>query len=136
MRSSFVAVAPCSELGPLEMQVLGSFAAAESLCVSDVRHRLDAQGAELAYTTVMTVLSRLYDKGLLVRRKDGRRFRYSLAKDAARVTTGIVARIHRALFHNVRLRPFAALLDEDELSTDELRVLRKLVDAKLKGRAK
>jgi predicted transcriptional regulator len=118
------------------MQVLGSFAGTESLSVSDVRHRLDVKGAELAYTTVMTVLSRLHDKGLLVRHKDGRRFRYALAKDAARVTTGIVARIHRALFHNVRLRPFAALLDEDELSTDELRALRKLVDEKLKGRAK
>jgi predicted transcriptional regulator len=116
------------------MRVLGSFTGAESLSVSDVRHRLDARGSELAYTTVMTVLSRLHEKGLLVRQKEGRRFRYALAKDAARVTTGIVARIHRALFHNVRLRPFAALLDEDELSTDELRALRKLVDAKLKGR--
>ncbi len=118
------------------MRVLGSFSGTESLSVSDVRQRLYAHGAELAYTTVMTVLSRLHEKGLLVRHKDSRRFRYALAKDAVRVTTGIVARIHRALFHNVRLRPFAALLDEDELSTDELRALRKLVDAKLRGRAK
>jgi predicted transcriptional regulator len=116
------------------MQVLGLFSGAESLTVSDVQRRLGAAGAELAYTTVMTVLSRLHGKGLLIRRKEGRRFRYAVAKDAARVTTGIVARIHRALFQKVRLRPFVALLDDDELSTDELRALRKLVDAKLKGR--
>ena len=37
---------------------------------------LDSNGTP-AYTTVMTVLSRLAEKGLLIRRKEGRTFEYS-----------------------------------------------------------
>jgi predicted transcriptional regulator len=37
----------------------------------------DALGGDLAYTTVMTVLSRLHDKGLLARERRGRAFAYS-----------------------------------------------------------
>ncbi|HEX3593797.1 MAG TPA: BlaI/MecI/CopY family transcriptional regulator [Polyangiaceae bacterium] len=128
-------MASVNELGPLEMQVLGLFGVSDTASVTDVQGRLRESGTELAYTTVMTVLSRLHEKGLLVRRKDGRRFLYALAKNAPAMTDGIVARIHRALFRKGRLRPLVALLDEDELSTGELRALRKLVDAKLKERA-
>jgi predicted transcriptional regulator len=42
-----------------------------------VREMLDAGGINLAYTTVMTTLDRLYKKQLLNRSADGRAFRYS-----------------------------------------------------------
>jgi predicted transcriptional regulator len=42
-----------------------------------VRELLDAGGINLAYTTVMTTLDRLYKKQLLNRSADGRAFRYS-----------------------------------------------------------
>ena len=58
------------ELGPLEMRILGFLDGAEPQSVADLRARL---GNELAYTTVMTVLSRLHDKGLVVRVKEVRR---------------------------------------------------------------
>lgn len=32
---------------------------------------------EIAYTTVMTTLARLHDKGVLLRRRDGKRYLYS-----------------------------------------------------------
>jgi predicted transcriptional regulator len=44
------------------------------LSVRDVHTRLEAR---LAYTTVMTTMDRLYKKGLLERRKEGRAFLYS-----------------------------------------------------------
>ncbi|MDQ3342954.1 MAG: BlaI/MecI/CopY family transcriptional regulator [Actinomycetota bacterium] len=43
------------------------------LSVRDVLGRLDE---DLAYTTVMTVMNRLYEKGLLRRRRDGRAWLY------------------------------------------------------------
>lgn len=51
--------------------------------VGDVHARLEAE-REIAYTTVMTTVSRLYDKGLLERRRDGRRYVYApvMAKEA------------------------------------------------------
>jgi predicted transcriptional regulator len=63
--------------GALEADVLGVlWAADEPLSPADVR---DALGADLAYTTVMTVLARLYDKGLLERHRVGRGYVYAPA---------------------------------------------------------
>jgi predicted transcriptional regulator len=47
-----------------------SFAVSEVLAVLEKRR-------DIAYTTVMTTVARLYDKGLLERERDGKRYRYS-----------------------------------------------------------
>ncbi len=47
----------------------------DEFSVTDVHELLEAQ-REIAYTTVMTTVSRLYDKELLTRRKEGRRYLY------------------------------------------------------------
>ena len=47
-----------------------------TFAVSDVLEVLERQ-REIAYTTVMTTVSRLYDKGLLTRQRDGKRYLYS-----------------------------------------------------------
>lgn len=49
---------------------LGSFA------VGDVLAILEKQ-RDIAYTTVMTTVTRLYEKGILERERDGRRYIYS-----------------------------------------------------------
>lgn len=46
--------------------------------VSDVHSLLEEQ-RPIAYTTIMTTVSRLFDKGLLTRHKDGRRYVYQSA---------------------------------------------------------
>jgi predicted transcriptional regulator len=40
-------------------------------------------GEHLAYTTVMTVLARLYEKGLVSRERSGRAFAYRMISDGA-----------------------------------------------------
>ncbi len=47
----------------------------EEFAVSDVHKILEGR-REVAYTTVMTTITRLYEKGLLKREKDGRRYLY------------------------------------------------------------
>lgn len=47
----------------------------EEFAVSDVHNSLSAM-REVAYTTVMTTVSRLFDKGILDRRRDGKRYVY------------------------------------------------------------
>jgi predicted transcriptional regulator len=118
------------------MKVLAQFRPGEPQPAGDVRAALGQTGERLAYTTVMTVLSRLYTKGLLTRERDGRRYVYSIARGGAARTSRIVSRIHQLLFETVRARPVTSLLEADELSTAELRDLRRLIDAKLKERAK
>ena len=47
-----------------------------SFAISDVLAVLEKQ-RDIAYTTVMTTVARLHDKGLLVRERDGKRYLYS-----------------------------------------------------------
>jgi predicted transcriptional regulator len=60
-------------LGPLESQVLAiMWVAARAVTVRDVQLAIP----DLAYTTLMTTLDRLYRKGLLLRCHQGRAFAY------------------------------------------------------------
>ena len=63
-----------SALGHLERQTLQEVWRRGETTVRDVFVSFDKR---VAYTTVMTTLDRLYKKGLLERRKDGRAFLYS-----------------------------------------------------------
>lgn len=61
------------QLGPLEQRVLDALWARGS---ATVRELLQAGCDDLAYTTVMTTLDRLFKKNLLLRSEEGRAFRY------------------------------------------------------------
>jgi predicted transcriptional regulator len=66
--------------GSLEHAVLGTVAgSATALTPAEVRDRL---GGDLAYTTVMTVMGRLAEKGLLVRERSGRGYAYASVTEA------------------------------------------------------
>ena len=120
-------------LGPLEMRVLGLLGHGRASSVQAIQEALGHAGHELAYTTVMTVLGRLYDKGLVVRTKEGRRYVYRLGRRAPAVTHGVMARIQSALFPGDRTKPILALLDDDRLDEDDLRALRKKIDERLRS---
>src|SRR5260370_12875147 len=62
------------QLGPLEPRLLEALWSRGS---STVRELLESGHEDLAYTTVMTTLDRLFKKNLLTRQAEGRAFRYS-----------------------------------------------------------
>lgn len=63
--------------GALERDVMEVlWGADEPLTAAEVRERLDV---DLAYTTVMTVLGRLHEKGRALREQRGRAFAYTAA---------------------------------------------------------
>ncbi|MER5917080.1 BlaI/MecI/CopY family transcriptional regulator [Streptomyces sp. NPDC001982] len=67
--------------GELESDVLAALWAADGPTTArQVQERLPG---DLAYTTVLTILSRLYDKGVLVRHREGRGYAYEPARDEA-----------------------------------------------------
>lgn len=115
------------------MRVLGLLDPAAAASVQEIQAKLARGGTELAYTTVMTVLGRLYEKGVVSRERDGRRYLYLSAKQAPAMTKRIVARIQRALFPGDRAQPILALLEDEELSVDDLRALRKRIDERLRS---
>jgi predicted transcriptional regulator len=123
------------ELGPLEMEVLGLVDKAGPADVAAIQALLARKGSALAYTTVMTVLSRLHEKGALTREKQGKRFVYSTARGGTAMKTSMLKRIQGALFKGKGVSPVVALLDAEQLTSDELRELRRWVNARLKERA-
>jgi predicted transcriptional regulator len=93
-------------------------AADRALTPGEVR---DVLGTELAYTTVMTVLARLVEKGVLTRERAGRAFAYRRAAPAE-----VTAQRMRGLLDagddraDVLTRFVGALSPEDERLLGEL----------------
>jgi predicted transcriptional regulator len=110
--------------GQLEAQIVTVLnASPEPLTPGEVRDHLDPGGA-LSYSTVVTTLSRLYEKGAVTRHRDGRAFRYGAVSNAA----GLVAdRMSRLLASEPDrtsvLRRFVTTLDsrDEQILRDLLR---------------
>jgi predicted transcriptional regulator len=100
--------------GELEGEVLAAlWAASEPLVPAAVQA---AVGGDLAYTTVMTILVRLHDKGVIERTKVGRAFAYS---PVVAETEVVADHVRRLLAHgNDRAAVLQGLIDglrpEDE----------------------
>jgi predicted transcriptional regulator len=79
-------------LGHLERAVMDTVWRGGDLSVRDVQRELEKP---VAYTTVMTTLDRLYKKGLVLRRREGRAFVYTRALERheleAAMTTGLLS---------------------------------------------
>ena len=119
------------EVGPLELEVIGALNKAGEQSVAQIQEMLKKAGHDLAYTTVMTVLVRLHQKGLVTREKNGRQFFYTAAKK--KDALNIFEKVKKSLFGSERLRPILSLLEaDDSLSREELEALKAAVDAKLK----
>jgi predicted transcriptional regulator len=77
--------------GELEAAVLAALQhAGSALSPGEVRERI---GGDLAYTTVVTILSRLQAKGVLDRQKTGRVYRYAPVADQPGLAARRMARV-------------------------------------------
>ena len=110
-------IRPRTDLGHLELAVLGVVAgAARPVTVAQVQGQLPGSPA---YTTVMSTLARLAQKGALTRSLDGRAYRYVLAAPAGSIDDAVTARQMRRLMSQAGhcdavLARFVAELDPDE----------------------
>ena len=111
--------------GQLESAVLTVlWDAAEPLSPGEVRDRLAlGEGGDLAYSTVVTILSRLHEKGALARTRDGRAFRYTPVADKA----GLTARRLSALLNRAPDREAVLSRFVDDLSDGDEALLRTLL---------
>lgn len=118
-----MAEGPRRESGELESEVLAAlWAAGAAMTPAEVRDEL---GGTLAYTTVMTTLARLFEKGLADRRRAGRGYAYvPIVREA-----DLAARRFRALLERGHDRDAVLQGFISELSADEATALRTLLDA-------
>ncbi|MCX4884567.1 BlaI/MecI/CopY family transcriptional regulator [Streptomyces sp. NBC_00847] len=114
--------------GELESAVLAAlWAADEPLTARQVQERLSGS---LAYTTVLTILSRLYDKGMLLRHPAGRGHAFAPVRDEA---TETAVRMHSLL---ERGSDREAVLSRfvSELSQEDEQLLHRLLGEQDAGR--
>ncbi|GAB3928870.1 hypothetical protein GCM10011575_13590 [Microlunatus endophyticus] len=114
--------------GRLEQDVLDCLASSETaLSPREVQDRL---AGEYAYTTVMTVLSRLLAKGIVVRHRTGRGFSYELPIPLEQVQASVQARRMRQILDSGGDRSgVLARFVTDLTPEDEQVLLRLLSDA-------
>ena len=108
--------------GGLEQDVLAVLAAArEPMTPAEVQVVLDD---DLAYTTVMTALTRLHEKGAVTRERAGRGYAYTWAADTSTLTA---RRMRRLLDHGADRESVLASFVA-ELGPDDGRLLAQLLD--------
>jgi predicted transcriptional regulator len=112
--------------GALEQEVLACLGAAgRPLTVADVQAEL---GDGLAYTTVLTALSRLHGKGALTREPAGRGYAYALPADPAAVGSSVTARRMSRLLDSGEDRAGVLARFVADLSPEDERLLTELLD--------
>ena len=111
-------------LGDRELDVMGVLWDLGSGTVTEVREKLPA---DLAYTTVLTILRNLEAKELVRHTAEGKAHRY-FPKVARRVARrSALTRIVDKLFHGSPEQLVAQLVEDDALSADDLHRLRALL---------
>ncbi len=119
-------------LGDLQLRIMKVLWERGPLGAADVQEALG--GAELAYTTVATMLRKMEQRGLLSHQVDGRRFVYKAAVKPETVTRSMAGDILDRLFEGDLADMVSHLLTTREVNRDELARLEKLI-ARLKRRA-
>lgn len=107
--------------GELESAVLDAlFASSAAMTAGEVQRALTG---DLAYTTVLTILVRLHDKGALERERRGRAYAYRPVSDEP----GLVARRMRRALDERPDRDAVLARFVDDLSDDDEQTLRRLL---------
>jgi predicted transcriptional regulator len=96
--------------------------------VNEVRDDLDD---DLAYTTVLTILRTLEDKGFITHLAEGKAHRYLPAVTQDLAGKSVLARVLDKVFAGSPEMLLTQLVNERDLNTDDLLRLRKLLDARL-----
>jgi BlaI family penicillinase repressor len=91
---------------------------------------------ELAYTTVLTAMQRLERAGWLKHRVEGRKNVYLPTRSRAQAGAKSVRRFVHRMFNGNALMMFQQLVEQGELSDEELGELQKLINKKRKERGK
>jgi predicted transcriptional regulator len=110
--------------GALEAEVLGILrSASDPLSPGDVRERITAgEQQDLAYSTVVTIITRLHDKGLLARQRSGRGFTYTAVDEASLAASRMSSALGSGIDRDAVLSRFVS-----GLSGRDARLLRALL---------
>lgn len=101
-----------------------------SATVAEVRERLSD---ELAYTTVLSVLRTLEEKGHVGHRGEGKAHRYFPLVERRVAGRSALARLIDTVFNGSPELLLTQLVSDRDLTEDQIKRLRRLIDARIRG---
>src|SRR5688500_20412822 len=113
---------------PRELAVRSVLGRLGSATVTEVREALEG---DLAYTSVLSALQTLEEKGYVRHEPEGRAYRYYPAVAADRAGKSALARIRNAIFQGSAELMFAQLVSDTRISRKELERMRQLLADRL-----
>ena len=120
-------------LSDRELDVMAVLWARGSGTVAEVREALPDP---LAYTTVLTVLRTLEEKGFVGHEEEGKAHRYLPLVARERAGKSALTRMVDKLFDGSPELLLTQLVSDRKLSPEDIRRLRKILDQRLKGGAR
>ena len=114
-----------------ELDVMGVLWDRGGATVAEVREQL---ADELAYTTVLTVLRTLEEKGYVGHTEEGKAHRFHPLVARQDAGTSVLRRITRKLFNDSPEMLLTHLVSDRGLGDDELRRMQKLLEERLRER--
>jgi BlaI family penicillinase repressor len=117
---------------PRELDVMSIIWRTGSGTVSEVR---EALGEALAYTSVLSVLQTLEEKGHVTHQVEGRAYRYFPAVAREEAGRSALSRIRDAVFQGSSELLFAELVGDRALRRDELERMRRMLAERLEEEA-
>jgi predicted transcriptional regulator len=91
-------------------------------------HELLNQQRPLAYTTVMTMMNILEEKGHLTRRKEGRAFRYQPVRPKSQVISGMVEDFVGRVFEGSATPLVLSLVKDHKISKKDLEEIARMIE--------
>jgi BlaI family penicillinase repressor len=113
---------------PRELAVMSVLWRLKSANVTEVREALEE---DLAYTTVLSALQTLEEKGYVRHEPEGRAYRYYATVEAERAGGSALTRIRDAIFQGSAERMFAQMVSDRKLTRKELEEMRRLLTKRL-----
>ena len=115
--SEMEAASQVERLTPLELEIMQVLWEAGPSTVAEVQPKLKA---ELAYTTVQTMLNVLLRKGKVARVQEGRAFRYRPAMSRERATGSALSDLVKRMFGGSSEALLMAMVDTRQITAGEL----------------
>jgi BlaI family transcriptional regulator, penicillinase repressor len=113
-----------------ELDVMAVLWERGSATVAEMRERIPD---DLAYTTVLTVLRTLEEKGHVGHREEGKAHRYFPLVERRVAGRSALARLIDTVFNGSPELLLTQLVSDRELTDEQLKRIRRLMDARLRG---
>ena len=118
------------ELTERELEIMHVFWTGGELAAADVRDRLAAEGRDLAYTTVATLVRILLEKGFIEQTNEERPFRYKPVRSFAEVSRNLVRDLVDRVFGGSREQLLVHLVEDKRLTRKERELLEQVMKQK------